>query len=227
MHVLIRHVARTMPWLTLISGCLAGTGFLVLMTHLADGSHMPLTQGTVRFAFLPVVAALAFLLRCPFRPLIQVTPVPAWVTPVAHVLLGAPVLGVTCLVQLRILASTFPASAVHPPAVYPLLAQLVGWCAVTIAVAACVERSRFADLGGAVGVPASLAVIGMAWYLPASHKFLASPPAAVHELTAAWYVVAAAALVLTGTAMRDPWHRYATVIGWSPTRSRIDDRRDR
>jgi hypothetical protein len=211
--LLARHIARTMPWLTLIGGCLAGTGFLVLMTHLTHGSQMTLSQGTVRFAFLPVVAALAFLLRCPFRPLIQVTPVPAWVTPATHALVAVPIIGATCWMQLRILASTFPVSAeVHPPAVYPLVAQLVGWCAATVAVAAWVDRSRFADLGGAVGLPVSFAVIGLAWYVPASHKFLASPPAAVRELTVAWYVITVVALVLAGAAMRDQWHRYATAV---------------
>ena len=198
-----------MPWLTLIGGCLTGTGFLVLMAHLTHGSHLTLSEGTVRFAFLPVVAVLAFLLRCPFRPLIQVTPVPAWVTQAAHVVLAVPVLGITCWAQLRILAGTFPASVhVHPPAVYPLIAQLVGWCAVTVAVAACVDRSRFADLGGAVGVPASLAVIGVAWYVPASHEYLANPPAALRELTVAWYMIAAVALLIASAAMRDQWHRY-------------------
>jgi hypothetical protein len=209
-HVLIRHIARTMPWLTLICGCLTGTGFLVLMAHLTHGSHMTLSQGTARFAFLPVAAALAFLLRRSFRPLIQVTPVPAWVTQAAHVLLATPFLGATCWLQLRILASTFPTVAeVHPPAVYPLVAQLVGWCAVTVAVAAWVDRSRFADLGGAVGVPVSFAIIGLAWYTPASHDVLANPPASVRELTVTWYAIAVVALVLTGAAMRDQWHRYA------------------
>jgi hypothetical protein len=51
---------------------------------------------------------------------------------------AAPVLAITCWVQLRIMAHTIPAHAVsHLPAVFPVIAQLTGWCAVTVAAAAC------------------------------------------------------------------------------------------
>ena len=115
--LLARPVTRTMPWVTLITGCLAGTAFLAVMAHVADASHSPLGQGTVRLAFLPAIAALAFVLRAPFRPLTQATPVPAWVTPASHLLLAAPVLAATCWAQLRIMAHTIPpaSSATRPP----------------------------------------------------------------------------------------------------------------
>ena len=87
--------------------------------------------------------------------------------PAGHVLLAAPVLAVTCWAQLRIMAHTIPPHALgHPPAVYPLIAQLTGWCAVTVAAAACVDRSRYADLGGAIAAPVSFAAIALAWYAP-------------------------------------------------------------
>ena len=85
-----------MPWVTLITGCLAGTLYLAIMAHVASTSHSPLGQGYVRLAFLPAVAALAFVPRAPFRPLTQTTPVPAWVAPAGHLLLAAPALAVTC-----------------------------------------------------------------------------------------------------------------------------------
>lgn len=202
--LLARPISRTMPWVTLISGCLAGTGYLAVMARVADTSHSPLDLGTVRLAFLPAIAALAFVLRAPFRPLTQATPVPAWVAPAGHIALAAPVLAVTCWAQLRIMAHTLS----HPPAVYPMLAQLTGWCAVTVAAAACADRSRYADLDGAAAAPVSFAVIALAWYAPVTARFLVEPPGTAHTVTVAWYAITAAALALTCAAMRDQWHRY-------------------
>jgi hypothetical protein len=207
--LLARHIVRSMPWVTLVAGCLAGLAFIALLAHVAGTSHQSLGQSTVRVAFLPAVAALAFVLRTPFRPLIQATPVPAWLTPAGHVLLAAPVLVATGWAQLRIMIHTIPPHLLgDPAAVYPLIAQLAGWCAVTVAVAACVDRSRYADLGGAVAAPVSFAIVAIAWYLPASARLLVDPPATAHGVTIGWYVVAAVALALTSTAMRDQWHRY-------------------
>ena len=199
-----------MPWVALITGCLAGIAYLAVMTRVAGTSHSPLGQGTVRLSLLPAVAALAFVPRAPFRPLTQTTPVPAWVAPAGHLLLAAPVLAVTCWAQLRMMTHTIPPQAAHPPpTIYPVIAQFTGWCAVTVAAAACVDRSRYADLGGAIAAPVSFGAIALAWYVPVSARLLAGPPATAHGVTIAWYAVASAALVLTCVAMRDPWHRYS------------------
>ena len=207
--LLARPVTRTMPWVTLITGCLAGTVYLAIMAQVASASHSPLGQGSVRLAFLPAVAALAFVSRAPFRPLTQTTPVPAWVAPAGHVLLATPILTATCWAQLRITAHTIPAHTLsHPPAVYPLIAQLTGWCAVTVAAAACVDRSRYSDLGGAIAAPVSFAAIALTWYAPITHRFLTEPTATPHGVTIAWHAIATAALALTCVAMRDQWHRY-------------------
>jgi len=216
--LLIRPMTRTMPWVTLITGCLAGTVFLAVLAHVAETSRGPLDQGAVRLAFLPAVAALAFVPRVPFRPLTQAVPVPAWVAPAGHLLLAVPVLAATCWAQLRITAQTIPPHTLgHPPAVYPLIAQLTGWCAVTVAVAACAGRSRYADLSGAIAAPTSLGAIALAWYVPVSSRLLTGPPATAHDVTIAWYAVAAAASALTWMALRDQWHR---VSRWSgPARS--------
>jgi hypothetical protein len=207
--LLARPITLTMPWVTLITGCLAGTVFLAVMAHVADTSHSPLGQGTVRLAFLPAVAALAFVLRAPFRPVTQATPVPAWVAPACHTFLAAPVLAITCWAQLRIMAHTMPPHTLgHPPAIYPMIAQLTGWCLVTVAAAACADRSRYADLGGAVAAPVSFAAIALAWYAPVTARFLVEPPGTAHAVTIAWYAITTAALALTCAAMRDQWHRY-------------------
>jgi hypothetical protein len=100
----------------------------------------------------------------------------------------------------------------HLPAVYPLLAQLTGWCALAVAAAACCDRSRYADLGGAVAAPVSLAIIALAWYSPGINRLLVTPPATARAATLAWYAITAAALALTCVAMRDRWQRYTRVL---------------
>jgi hypothetical protein len=225
--LIARHIARTMPWTTLITGCLAGTAALAVVAQVAR-SAWPLGQGAVRLAFLPAIAALAFVPRAWFRPVTQATPVPAWVGPAGRILLAAPVLAVTCYAQLRIMDHTFTVrtnslqsyghlAAFYPPAVYPLIAQLTGWCVVTVAAAVCVDRSRYADLGGAVAAPVVLVAIGIVWYAPITSRFLVVPPAAAHAVTITWYVIAAVALVLTCAAMEDRWHRYSRRLRRNPS----------
>jgi hypothetical protein len=220
---LARHIARSMPWVTLASGCLVGTAALALMAQNARNSQAPLDHSAVHIAFLPAVAVLAFVLNAPFRPVTQTTPVPAWVTPAGYLLLAAPVLAATCWVQLRLMDHSMPAGSVaHAPAVYPLIALLTGWCAVTVTIAACAQRSRYANLGGAVAAPIGFAVITLSWFLPATGKWLnepPAPPATMHGVTISWYAIAAAALVVTCVAMQDQWYRYARVVRRWPRRT--------
>jgi hypothetical protein len=116
--LLTRPIIVTMPWATLLTGCLAGTAYLAIMARLA-GTSQPLGQGSLRLAFLPAIAALAFVPRAPFRPLTQTIPVPAWTAPAGYILLSAPILGLTCWVQLCIIASTIPrmSSAARRPSI--------------------------------------------------------------------------------------------------------------
>jgi hypothetical protein len=61
-----------------------------------------------------------------------------------------------------------------------------------VAVAACCDRSRYADLGGAVAAPVSLALFAAAWYGPRLNRVLLYPSATAHAATTAWYAIAAA-----------------------------------
>ena len=102
------------------------------------------------------------------------TPVPAWVTPAGYLLRPPPSwprqAGGNC-------ASWTTACRRAPsPAVYPLIAQLTGWCAVTVTIAACAQRSRNVNLGGAVAAAVSFAAITLSWFLPATGKWLNEPP---------------------------------------------------
>jgi hypothetical protein len=197
-----------MPWVALTTGCLAGIAFLAVVALIASSGHSLLSPGTIRVGFLPAVAGLAFVPRTRIRPLTQTTPVPGWVVPAGHILLATPMLAVTGWAQLRIIASTIPPGAITHPVVYPVIAELTGWCAVAVAAAACTDRSRYADLGGAVAAPVSFAAIALARYAPITSRFLTQPSATPHGVTIAWYAIGTTALILSCVAMRDQWHRY-------------------
>jgi hypothetical protein len=202
---LARHVLLTVPWATLLAGCATGT---VLVAVLGETSRTPLDQDTVRLTFLPVVAALAFVARSPSPVLAETAPLPTWIIPAAQTLLAVPAVAITCLIQLLIMTTTIPAGAGHPPAIYPLIAQLTGWCAIGVAVAAACGRSRYSDLGGAVAAPLALAAIALTWVTPGLKDALALPPATPQTATIAWYILANGALAIAVAGMRDGWHRY-------------------
>jgi hypothetical protein len=48
--LLARYITATMPWITLLTGCLAGTVFLAVLAHVAGASHGTLNQVSVRLA---------------------------------------------------------------------------------------------------------------------------------------------------------------------------------
>jgi hypothetical protein len=205
---LARHIFSTMPWLTLVAGCASGTVVLALMAHFAG--HSPLDQNTVRATFLPAVGALAFVPHVQFRPVIQTTPIPTWIAPAGQILLALPVLALTCSVQLDLMASTAPAQySRHLPAVYPLVAQLTGWCLLVLSIAACCERTRYATLSGAIAASVTFVAIAAAWFIPPLSRHLLNPPDTARAVTIAWYSIAAAALAVGSLAIRDQWHRYA------------------
>jgi hypothetical protein len=209
------HIVRTTPWATLIAGCASGTLILAVMAHFAD--HSAISQSTVRVTVLPAVAAFAFVPHVHFRPLVQATPLPTWIIPVGQVLLALPLLAVTCWLQVRLMSSTVPAqSRGHLPAVYPLLAQVIGWTMLTLSFAACCERTRYAALSGAVAVPVSMTVIAISSFTPAIQRHLLTPPAAPYSATLWWYAIAATAAALNALAIRDQWHRYGRRLHRQP-----------
>lgn len=204
---LARHAAAATPWGPLLGGALTGLLLLSVLAYVADRSHSPLGQAQVRITFLPALAGLAFVVRAPVRALALAAPVPAWVTPACQLLLAVPVLAATAGIELGLMARTSPPGR-ELTAVYPLLAQLAGWAALVVAAAACCDRSRYADLGGAVAGPAGLAVIAAAWFTPGVSRLLVTPPASPQAAAFAWYLITAAGLAMIAAALRDPWHRY-------------------
>lgn len=204
---LARHILVTMPWATLVAGCASGTVVLALMAQFAG--HSPLNQDNVRLTFLPAVGALAFVPHVQFRPVIQTAPIPTWIAPAGQVLLAAPVLALTCWVQLALMTSTFPArDANHLPAAYPLIAQLTGWSLLALSVAACCERTRYAALSGAIAAPVTFVAIAACSFIPPLDRHLVTPPGSAHATTIAWYAISCAALAIGVVASRDQWHRY-------------------
>jgi hypothetical protein len=228
--VLTRHTVKTTPWVTLASGCVAGTAILAALAYVAHKYHNPLGQTTVRFTMLPAIATLAFVPRTPFRPLTHTTPIRAWLASAIQTFLASIVLAVTCVVQLRLMAYTMPSHTVAP-AVYPLMAELSGWSAIFVVAAACCDRSRFADVGGAIAAAVGFVAIALAWEGPWIRKLFVAPPATQHAATIAWYILTAGALALAYAAMRDRWHRYtrnhrrlrAPASGRRPGRSKLTE----
>ncbi len=217
--LLARHALMTTPWATLTAGCVAGTAVLALLAYFAGTSHTPLDQTTVRLTLLPAIAALTFVPHTPLRPLAQTAPLPASIASATQIVLAVPALVVTSWVQLVIMAHTHPAIARrHLPAAYPLIAQLLGWAALALAAAACCDRSRYADLTGAIAVPITLAVIAFCWFTPGVKDLLVTGPATPRTATIAWYSIAAASLAITAAALRDTWHRY-TRRPWARARA--------
>jgi hypothetical protein len=221
--MIARHIVRTTPWATLIAGSVTGTGLLAAMTYVAATHHWPLSQDAVRLAILPVVAALAFVPRDPFRPMAETAPLPAWLTSAGQILLALPVVAVTCFAQLRLMNYTIArlqhGTTAHAPAIYPLIAQLVGWCALALAAAACCDRSRYAGLTGAVAGSVSFVLFALARYAPRVDRLFDAPPATAHAVTAAWYIVAAAATALLVAALRDRWQRYTRILASLSTKA--------
>src|SRR5580693_747621 len=108
---------------------------------------------------LALLALLAYVARAPVRPLAVAAPMPAWVTSAGQLLMAGPLLAATVALQLGLVAHTSPRG-------YALPAQLTGWAALVVAAAAGCDRSRYADLSGAVAGPAGLAVIAAGWFTP-------------------------------------------------------------
>jgi hypothetical protein len=200
------HMVRAMPWGTLLAGCTAGTVLLDVMAHVLRSSHGAADQQTLRLTFLTVVAALAFVPKAPFRPINHAVPAPAWIFTVGQVVLATPVVAITCWLQLRIIDAGVPGA--HRPPIYPLLAQLGAWSTAAIATAACIDRTRYADLGGAVAAPVTFVLIAAAWYAPFLKTQFVTPPATAGHATIAWYAVLAASLGAMSLALADRWRRY-------------------
>jgi hypothetical protein len=207
--LLARHAIMTAPWATLTAGCVAGTAILALLAYFAGTSHTPLDQTTVRLTLLPAIAALTFVPHPPCRPLEQTAPLPPSIASATQIVLAVPAVVATSWAQLVIMAHTHPAVARHHlPAIYPFIAQLVGWAAIALATACCCDRSRYADLTGAIAVPITLAVIAFCWFTPDVRYLLVTGPATRRTATIAWYSIAAVFVAITAAALRDTWHRY-------------------
>lgn len=213
------HIVRTTPWATLVSGCAAGTLLLDLIAHLMHASHGTVDQNTLRLTFLTAVAALAFVPKAPSKPVSQAVPVPGWIGPAGQILLSLPVIAATAWVQLRIIGVGLPQGP-RSTAIYPLLAQIVAWCAVATAMATSVDRSRYADLGGALATPLAFAAVAIAWYVPVLKAHLVAPPASQGSSAIGWYVIGAVSLAVSWLALRDQWYRYTKHLAWTRPRKR-------
>jgi hypothetical protein len=204
----------------LLAGCAAGLGISLAAYQFAPPFEQPTSIAlTVRAGFVPLVAAVAFLVSDPHRSLTASLPAPAWLTVAVHLVIALPVLGLTAWIQLELAAAELGTGArvqgmsgAHLPG-RSLAAELTAWIAVAVTAAALVARSRWHDLGGAIAAPAALSFVAAAALAPL-HLF----PSAFTGLTPAqhsawlwaewgWWALTLAAVPAACWASRDPWLR--------------------
>lgn len=218
--VAARRLAPTMPWGALLAGCAGSLAISLAAYLLAKPMQQPADITlTVRAAFIPIVAAIAFGLSDPSRALAASLPAPSWLTVAVRLLIALPVLGLTAWITFALAAAELGVDQrighlgrVRLP--WPAdCAELVAWSAFALAAAALVARTRWHDLGGAIGAPAALAFIALLALTP-----LRLFPSAFTGLTPPqhsawvraqwiWWGLGLMAALLTGWASRDPWLR--------------------
>jgi len=208
------------PWGPLMAGCLTGIGVTIALRIFAGPIETPVELGAgVRASFVPVIAGLAFLLHDPHRQLTGALPTAPWITPAIRVALALPVLTLSGIIQFKVAARALAAdlhAAGQPAAGLPwvaLSAELAAWCALALALAAGLDRTRWRDLAGFAAAALVLAVVGTLALMP-----LHLLPAAIIAMTRAqqhhwavawrlWAATGAAAALIAGWAAGDPWRR--------------------
>src|SRR5262249_37618472 len=141
------------------------------------------------------------------------------VTPAIRVALAVPVLTVSGVIQFQVSARALSVdlrAANQPAAALPwvaLAAELAAWCALALALAAGLERTRWRDLAGFAAGVGALAVVGALGALPPHllpAAITATTSAQQHQWAAAWRLWAAAAVgvaLIASWAAGDPWRR--------------------
>ncbi|HUB41462.1 MAG TPA: hypothetical protein VMA72_21680 [Streptosporangiaceae bacterium] len=219
------HVAGMVSWGPLLAGCLTGIGVTIALRIFAGPIETPVDLGAgVRASFAPVVAGLAFLLHDPHRQLTGALPARAWLTPAIRVALALPVLALSGIIQLRVAAHALAVdlhAAGQPAAGLPWVAltgELTAWCALALALAAGLERTRWRELtgvGAAIGTLASAGALALLplHILPAAIIFMNS--AERHYWMAAaelWVATGVTAALVAGWAAGDPWRRVRLLL---------------
>ncbi len=214
------HLARTMPWGVLVVGCAAGLGISLVARQFAHPFQQPASIVlTIRAAFIPIAAAVAFLPADPHRSLTAALPAPVWLSVAGRLVIALPLLGLTGWIQLQLANTELPIvfrnqgmTSVHLP--WPaLVAELIAWSAIAVAAAALVTRTRWNDLGGAIAAPAALAFIGLLAATPLGLVPVAFAGLTLRQHNAwlraewSWWSLSLIAALVAGWANRDPWLR--------------------
>lgn len=204
----------------LLAGCAVGLCISLAAHLLGHPFQQPASITlTVRAAFVPVVADVAFLASGPHRALAASLPAPTWLITAAHLLIALPLLVLTAWIQLSLGAADlsaalrFQGAAAAPLPWTALGSELAAWLAVALAAAALVARTRWSDLGGAIAAPAALAFLALLALAPA-HLFPTAFTAESRSQHSAWlhaewgwWALGVIAALVLGWASRDPWLR--------------------
>jgi hypothetical protein len=213
------HLARTMPWLPLLAGCSAGV-VIPATARISGALQQPSAiMAAIRLGFVPVITGLSFLLHDPGRHLASSFPAPGRLPAAAHLILAVPLLAATTWIQFG-LTTVAPHAGRHSAGAVPgplpraaLSVELTACCAITVAVAALVTRSRWDHLGGVVAAPVTLALIIALGIEPPLHLLSAFPAttraahASWEHAHQAWALLLLPAASLACWASRDRWSR--------------------
>ncbi len=223
---LAAHLARSTPWLPLLAGCLAGTGLSLAAEITARDQDPRLVAVVARASFIPAMAGLAFLLQDRHWQLAASLPVPGWLGAAMRIGLVLPLLALTCWLQLQLgdralarmrAGGTLPALAIG--------AEFAAACAITLAAAAAVQRSRWHDLGGVIALPAGMIVLAALAFGPL--RVLPTQILTTGTWPRAWVRATLLAVLLAGLAAfgaawssRDRWRRLRLATGQSRHRGK-------
>jgi hypothetical protein len=211
------HLALGTPWVPLLAGCCAGTGLSLAMDFTARTQDPRLVATLVRASFVPVLAGLAFVLQDRHWLLSASLPVPGWIATAMRAGLVLPFLAVTCWLQLSLADRTL--AKIRAGGTLPALAigaEFAGACAITLAAAAVVQRSRWHDLGGALALPLAFIVLAALAFgplrpLPTQIMTTGTWPQGWVRTTVLAAVLAVVAAAATAWSGRDRWRRLGPV----------------
>ena len=168
----LRYAWLTVPWTPAAAGCAVGIGIAVVTRQYAyTFQHGSTVVMLLRVAFLPLVAAAAFLTSDPLHGIAASLPTAHWMTAGLRIVSALPLFAATvaaeCALSAASLATIAPTSGA-PDGQQSVLTQVLEgacWCVTAIALAAAVGRTRLHETAGLIGALGAIAVGGAIWFV--------------------------------------------------------------
>lgn len=227
------YAARTVPWTATVAGCATGIAVAVLAQQYAHTfQHASTMLMLLRLAFIPVVAASAFICADPLRDLTASLPTPSWMITAMRISSALPVIATTLAAEIALAAAGLATvgrtsgTPVVATSVWRLAIEYVCWCATAIAITTAAGRTRLHDLAGLIGAIGAIA-LGVA--LALSPQPSASTDGGKTQLVAmapmaSWIAAATLAVLICCISTSRRWHQLRRL---SPRRPLLTGNRSR